>query len=286
MVHADLMKSMSDQLSTDQARRVLAFCALGVAGFALSCWSNLVWIFTAGRSGALECGQTVKRAVGATTVVLLSLATVYAQGKGNGYHYIPVRWALPMLGATLLGAALPFPRSVWPFRRPRNGIAVVSVAAAMAFLGTYLDGWTHADVGALRDPFDDGLARSLKADETFVVFGFGAATGLLCAAQRRSPMPFVDSWIVYAGMPNDYPLRREYVDAWKKAMAAPNVRYFLVERDEVLWPWLRFDEHDEVRSQDVVAKLFPESELAALGFQRSATVSKGGVDVYERVPSR
>jgi hypothetical protein len=281
--HADLLRNMVDQLSTDQARRVLGFCALGAAGFALSCWSYAMWIPIAGRAAAFECGQTVKRAVGAGTVVVLSLATVYAQGKGNGYHYVPVRWALPLLGATLLGGALPFPRSAWPLRLSRHGVAVVSVVAAMAFLGTYLEGWARADGGRVRDSFDDTVARSLKADETIIIFGFG--TGLLCAVQRRTPLPFVDSWIVYAGMPEDSPLRREYVDIWKKAMADPSVRFFFVNRDLALSSAMRFVDWDDVRSQGVVANFFPEPALEALGFQRSKTVTKDNVDVYERVAS-
>jgi hypothetical protein len=84
-------------------------------------------------------------------------------------------------------------------------------------------------------------------------------------------------------MPDDSPLRRDYVDAWKKAMAAPNVRFFFVNRDLALPPGLRFDEKDEVRSQDVVAKIFPDSALASLGFRRSLTLKKDGVDIYERV---
>jgi hypothetical protein len=277
---ADLIENIVENLAHDEARQALNFCVLGMAGLALSCWSYVIWIPIGGRSAALECGRTAKRVIGTTTVAFLAIVTVYLQGKGNGYHYIPVRWAVPLLGATLLGAALPFPRNVWPFRPPREWVAAASLVAALGFLGTYLNAWARADTGRVRETFDDAMARSLMGDETIVTFGF--RTALLCAVQRPTPLPFVDSWIFYSGMPADSPLRNEYVDTWRKAMAAPNVRFFVVQRDLALPGNIRFDKKDDVRSQDVVAKIFPEPALTSLGFHRSKTFYKDGLTIYER----
>ena len=280
-----LKKSYMTVLNEDYMTPTWKLCALGVCAFAVL---NLV--LTAGFAIHSPRARAAARVAAARVfnhlfLVVLVAWTVYTQGKTHCiYHFVPLKWALAVLGAVLCGQAFSGAPAAWLQRRAsvRHALAAASFIAGIG----YWSAWAADVIKApkedpLSDPWKTDLAKALGPDETVIVFGYSSPTAY-CVVQRPSPLPFVDSWIMYATTQKGSKLRREYVAIWDRAMTSPNLRFFLVQRGAKMSPDLRFPDGDDALSEAAVAEHFPPEKLAELGFAPSKTLSIGGFDVYER----
>ena len=159
--------------------------------------------------------------------------------------------------------------------------------AGIVYFASYARDFVKYETAAPSDAwrgFTERLTKALGPRETVVGFGFSVPS-ILCALRRRTPLPFVDSWIMYIGAPQGSTFRREYMERWERAMADRSVRFFIVQPGVAMFPTLRFDPDREERSEAIVAEHFPLQKLEALGFAPSTTFTpetSSGLVVYER----
>ena len=101
----------------------LRFCVAGVAVLAIVVGASAVRIWRSAPGRAVEVARDAERILQAILLVCLLGLTIYIQGKTHcRYHYIPLLWALSLLGATLLGGSLPHSSDgPWPMAVASQG---------------------------------------------------------------------------------------------------------------------------------------------------------------------
>jgi hypothetical protein len=261
-------------------------CLAGVLASAIVVAASALRIARAEGGAPAEAAEGAWRTVQLVLLVCLIGLTIYLQGKTYCvYHFIPLKWGLSLLGAALTGGAWPSRIRGYLVRRPslRAALAYASFVAGASFFAASERDLVAIGADSSRNPLADKLAEAMAPHETVVVFGF--APSLLWTLQRPTPLPFVDSWIMYAGAPEGSAFRQEFMRRWERALADPNVRFFVVQPGLELPPGLRFDPNRPERSEVVVRERFPDARLQDLGFALTQAFdgSSGGLLVYERV---
>jgi hypothetical protein len=264
-------------------RPVLTLCVVGVIVFAIIAAASALRMARAERGAAAGAAESAWRAIQLVVLVFLIGLTIYVQGKTHCiYHFIPLKWGLTLFGAALAGKPWPWGHLRWgpPLRAVLAGASFVYGISYFAKQERELV--TAGEISA-RNAFADQLASALAPGETIVLFGFKPS--ILCALERPTPMPFVDSWIMYAGAPEGSVFREEFMRRWEEAMADPSVRFFIVQPGLQLFPGQRFDPNRPELSDAVVRERFPAERLKALGFAPSKAFpgSPSGLIVYDRV---
>jgi hypothetical protein len=283
---ATMIRAITTVVGSETFAKMRWMVGLGICAFVAVILTFLASAPWATKENWAQWRTVARRIVNHVLLVWLCAWTVYVQGKATGdySHFIPLKWALAVFGAVLCGLPFSLLPSRW-FRASERTRHAISVLAFIA-LGTY---WSTFAGDRCRNQPGDGMkvaakvavAKALGPDETAIVFGFSSPS-FYCVAQRQSPLPFVDSWIMYATSPDGSKFRNEYIRIWEEAMRSPHLRLFVVQHENQLEADLRFPDGKPALSQDEVSRLFPPSKLAELGFAPSRAMVFPGMDIYER----
>jgi hypothetical protein len=285
----------SNAVQIDHAAQILTrpamaaamkLCLAGVLGAAIVGFASVPRLLVARRADAASAAEATARTLQLALLVCLVGLTIHLQGKTHcDYHFIPLKWALSLFGAALLGGSLParVRARLTSLGAARALVAGASFVAGVAFFAASTR--EHVEPERPKSPrarIAEQLAGAMAPSDTVVIFGF--APSILCALERHTPLPFVDSWILYSGAPEGSGFRRDFVRRWERALADPSVRFFLVESGLRLYTGLRFDPARDELSDAIVREHFPPARLEALGFSPTPAFNgaSSGFIVYER----
>ncbi len=209
-----------------------------------------------------------------TVIALAMLATVIIQGKTHcRYHFHPYFWALSLVGAAALQASL---KRGELFATTRLAVVIgVSVLAMLSIEAVYRRQPKTPD-GTLYGAY---LRERLAPDDEFVLFGFAPTFHSQIA--RRTPFPFVDSWIVLdcceeSARPR---IERQIGEALAKSVREPTVKCVLLQHHWHFTGTAKWPPGDRILS-----KYLPEKDLQQLGYSPSLVTLGGGTvfDVWMR----
>ncbi len=195
--------------------------------------------------------------------------TIYYQGKTySPNHFIPLWWALSLLVVALASPLAQVGRS------RRFGVTALLLTCGLLVPLTIEVG--RQAEGPHSFALSDNLRSTLLPEEQVVIFGF--VPTMLMKLERVTPMPFVDSWMMYVGTAQKPQFLNPYLSLWTRALENPHVRFYIVQRG------VRHATERNSLSENISARYFPESRLRELGFTRSTSLGfLPNFIVYERL---
>jgi hypothetical protein len=282
---ADQMQHWADLFTRPGLDPTTRLVLLGVAVAAVVVPLSALRIRRLGRGASAEAARDAARTIQLVLLPALVALSIYIQGKTHcTYHFIPMKWALSLLGAGLAGGPLlrRLRRAIRARPALRVAVARASLVAGISVFAAYARDDMTDDAEPSRLRFARQIAAALGPGETIVLFGF--APSVLYALERPTPLPFVDSWIMWAGAPEGSGFRAEMRRRWERALADPSVRFFVVEPGLRLPDGQRFVPGRDELSEGVVAQHFPPKRLEALGFRltHAFAATAGTFVVYAR----
>ncbi len=207
-------------------------------------------------------------------VALIALATVFAQGKTHcRYHFHPYFWALSLVGASALQASLTRAERFATIR-----LALVFCASVLAML-TIEAVYRRQPLTPDGTQFASYLRERLAPNDEFVLFGFAPTVHSRIA--RRTPFPFVDSWVILTCCDDGARPRieRQLGERLAISVREPRVKCVLLQRN------LGYVSNQKwVPGDQIVAKYLSDADLHQLGYSHSSVTLPGGTsfDVWMR----
>ena len=202
-------------------------------------------------------------------LIMAALLGALLQGKTHcTYHFIPFKWALGVLAAVLISGINPDRL----FARFRILIPILLVTI-LAMAG---NGFSHQEPFLTSGTtFGRELGKVLPSSETIVLFGFSPT--LLSGLERRTPFPFIDSWVMYCCSYDNERFRKTIIASLRESVMSSSVKYLIIEKNR----------HLQLRGFSKSPDTIIEEEIGidwinAQGFFRSSTYHYPTFDVYER----
>lgn len=195
------------------------------------------------------------------------------------YHYIPVLWAMCVLGAVLIQS------SEWAKYFGKYERTIMAVLLIISLLVGYkLSKWPSFPTPGVM--LANEMQSQLNTDETIVTFGFGTES-LLCELKRITPFKYINGWTWYCIAPPLSQGRAKVIENLNSALNNMSVRYFVVEKRRTMdYSW--FQDSASV----IIDREIGMGSLKKLGFIKSGRFSNDYIDcdlgktsfeIYERI---
>lgn len=188
-------------------------------------------------------------------LILVSILSIFIQGKSLQYHFIPLQWSLVTFGSLLISLT-----TLSPDLEKVKWLSIIFCVIILGYSGIEFSKKYIIDTD-IKIALRDRINQHLKADDQIVLFG--NASFMYSYLQRKTPFPFIASLCLYNMVPPSSKIRKEIIESLVRSLQDPKVKLFLLQNRKTI------PIHGVVEnSKDIFLKEIGEDKLEELGYTK------------------